>query len=124
MPTSPFSPFGRQTVTALAAGTCVKPVFSGSMGGASKASQSGLCKGTIGLCQSPIGLCDRCAIGLTRMQNVNLRFCKKQNEPDPENRADALSAGLTALQVHCPLLAAGLLNGRLDRLRKRKSQSR
>jgi hypothetical protein len=58
------------------------------------------------------------------MQNVNLRFCKKQNAPDPENQADALSAGLTALQVHCPPLAAGLLNGRLDRLRKRKSQSR
>ena len=40
MPTSPFSPFGRQAVTTLVAGTCVKPVFSGIMGGASKASQS------------------------------------------------------------------------------------
>jgi hypothetical protein len=40
------------------------------------------------------------------MQNVNLRFCKKQNAPDPENRADALSAGLTALPVS--LSAVGL----------------
>jgi len=40
MPTSPFSPFGRQAVTTLAAGTCVKPQFPGSMGGASKPSQS------------------------------------------------------------------------------------
>ena len=86
MPTSPFSPFGRQAVTTLAAGTCVKPVFSGSMGGASKASQSGLCKSTIGLCQCTIGLCDRQRQRRMLMQNVNLRFSKKQNAPDPENR--------------------------------------
>ena len=55
MPTSPFSPPGRQAVTTLVAGTCVKPVFSGSMGGASKASQCGLCKSTIGLCEARTG---------------------------------------------------------------------
>jgi hypothetical protein len=47
-------------------------LFSGSMGGASKASQS--------------GLCDRQRPRLMLMQNVNLRFSKKQNAPDPENR--------------------------------------
>ena len=69
-----------------AAGTCVKPVFSGSMGGASKASQSGLCKSTIGLCQCAIGLCDRQRQRRMFMQNVNLRFFKIQTAPDPENR--------------------------------------
>jgi hypothetical protein len=42
----PVSPFGHQAVTTLVAGTHVKPLFLGIMGGASKASQSGLCKST------------------------------------------------------------------------------
>src|SRR5947209_6240884 len=52
MPTSPFSPFGHQAVTTLAAGTRVKPLLRGIMGGASKPSQCGLCGSTIGLCES------------------------------------------------------------------------
>ena len=34
---------------------------------------------------------------------------QKQNAPDPENRSRCALSGLTALPVHCPLLAAGLL---------------
>src|SRR5438128_9025611 len=65
------------------------------MGGASKASQSGLCNSTIGLCSGA-------AIGQTLVQTFNLRCFKKQSAPDPEDRADALSARLTALPVHYP----------------------
>jgi hypothetical protein len=57
-------------------------------------------------------------------QTINLWYAKKQNAPDPENLADASRAGLAALPVHRPLVAAGLLSGRLGPYAEETSQSR
>jgi hypothetical protein len=101
MPTSPFSPFGRQAVTTLAAGTCVKPVFSGSMGGASKASQSD---------------CATCKLSPAARAKRQLKVLQKAKRTGPgKPEPMRLEQGLLPCQFIVRALAAGLLSGRLGR---------
>jgi hypothetical protein len=108
MPTSPFSPFGRQAVTTLAAGTCVKPVFSGSMGGASKASQSDCARA-----QSDCATCKLSPAARAKRQLKVLQKAKRTGPGKPEPMR--LEQGLLPCQFIVRALAAGLLSGRLGR---------
>jgi hypothetical protein len=75
------------------------------MGGASKASQSDYAEAKIGLCEGAV----ICRIAPAIFQ---LEVMQKAKRTEPRRTgADALRARLTALPVHCPLLAAGLLRG-------------
>jgi hypothetical protein len=130
MPTSRFSPFGRQAVTTLAAGTCVKPQFPGSMGGASKASQSDCALGQSGLCQCN----DRIVRGPNRIVQEHNRIAREATSaPDVHVKRQLkvlqkakrtgtgkpepmrLEQGLLPCQFIVRALAAGLLSGRLGR---------
>src|SRR5439155_14514055 len=80
------------------------------MGGASKASQSGLCKSTIGLCERHNRIVRRVSDGADAHSKRQLEVLQKSKTHRARKTGDdALRAGLTALPFHCPLLAAGLL---------------